>query len=245
MLTLDDQYASAVRDLRGKLETFPKSSVTVDDAAQRCVTAVFERLRSSAVLVRLFATIPSGELPPELQRSAREYAASRGVLPLLSPRTPVLTLLGTRGVDPAWNDRRRSKSYATIPLASPRSIGAAPMMSRLFHDLGLGLEWMESSDPLAVEEVLKGGLSGLFYVEDAATATDSKGRKIIPMQDFVASHRVRSVFGACGAYLDGTFLALIVFSSESVPRAAAERFVPLLHVFKGATAPLVSRRAFF
>ncbi len=58
----------------------------------------------------------------------------------------VLSLLGTRGEDMRWNDRRNSQGHVGIPLVSADFIDAIPMMSRLLKELGLDLNWIASDD---------------------------------------------------------------------------------------------------
>jgi hypothetical protein len=80
-----------------------------------------------------------------------------------------------------------------------------------------------------------GSVVGLFYVDDARTAVDQNGRKIIAAQDFVLDDGVCTVFGFGGAIaVAQTFLA-VVFTSESVSQGRAERFMTLTNAFKAAT----------
>lgn len=245
MHTIDSFSSSQLRAVQDQIKTGVKWSPTLEQAAHTCVSALYSALEQAIVLVRMFATVPFGELPPQNRKSAQSYARARGVENLVDDETPVLSLIGTRGIEQSWNDRRLSKNYAAIPLASAQTIEAAPMMARLFHDMGLGLAWMDRQGSGSIEKVMQGGLSGLFYVEDALTSADDQGRKIIPVRAFVSKYNVVSVFGAGAAYLGGTFVTLIVFASEHVSRETAERFLPAIHTFKGATAGLVGRRAFF
>lgn len=80
---------------------------------------------------------------------------------------------------------------------------------------------------------------------DAARASDSLGRLIIPAQDFVAANHIVSVFGQGGAYVDGTIVASIFFTREALSRTDAERFAPLASMFKSRTSRLVAAGRLF
>jgi hypothetical protein len=68
-------------------------------------------------------------------------------------------------------------------------------------------------------------LRGSFYVRDAATDLDSSGRKIIASQDFVAQHKVQTVFGFGGGYLaTSAFVVFIVFTREIIEKETVEQF---------------------
>ena len=73
-----------------------------------------------------------------------------------------------------------------------------------------------------------GKSGGVFFVENAGEATDRQGRKIIPAQDFVSGHGVKSVFGVGGAYPDDAILVMVAFCRDQFSRTAAEHFLPLV-----------------
>ena len=58
-------------------------------------------------------------------------------------------------------------------------------------------------------------------------------------------HAIRTVFGMGGAYLNGILAVVILFSSESLPRANVDRFPSLISNFKMATASLVEQKRWF
>ncbi len=118
------------------------------------------------------------------------------------------------------------------------------MIARLLRELGVPLDWIDSHDARRIVTTI-GSATGLFYVEDASRATDDQGRKVIPAQDFVSAHGVKSVFGTGGAYPGGQILVLVVFCRDRVPRASAELFLPLADLFRGKTASLVAPATVF
>jgi hypothetical protein len=218
---------------------------SLEQAAQVVTEILFDEFREAIVLVRMFATVPYGQLPPAIQAFVSTLAQSHNILPLINDDTAVLSLVGTSGSRSAWNDRRRSEGHIGIPLASADFVDRIPMMSRLLKEVGLGLDWISSRDTeIAVRAI--GSISGVFYVPDAGTAIDSQGRKIIAAQDFVRANGVRSVFGLAGGYaISRTFATLIVFANEKLERLQAELFAPVINTFKGNTGSLASSGSIF
>src|SRR5688572_28152300 len=88
-----------------------KDSDSMDDSASRICQSLYESARDQSggerqcLLVRLYKTHPFGDLPRDLQEFARSTAAEGDVL---DQRTKCLTLLGTAGDLPEWNDRGAS-----------------------------------------------------------------------------------------------------------------------------------------
>ena len=118
------------------------------------------------------------------------------------------------------------------------------MISSLLRAVGLPLDYMDPEKAKVIQQTI-GESAGLFFVESAALDTDHLGRKIIPAQDFVNDYGVRSVFGLSGAYSGDEILVVIVFCTEQFSKAVAERFLPLVTLFKGATSSLLSEGRMF
>ncbi len=204
---------------------------SIEETAQALTRALVERFPESLVLARLYVTVTQAELPAEDQAFVAKVADARSVT--LSPSTPILSLLGTAGTQRDWNERRRSVGYRGIPLVSDAFIQQIPMMARLLADLGVQLDLLNAPD--AGVSLVRRDWSGLFHVLDARTSRDQQGRLIIPEQDFVAEHGVKTVFGVAGSYPDGRIAVLILFTRETIPREIAERFLPIITQFKVAT----------
>ena len=66
-------------------------------------------------MARLFASIPFEELPEQNKKFVRTLAQSANISELIKERTLVLTLLGSKGAKPEWNDRRNSQGHISIP----------------------------------------------------------------------------------------------------------------------------------
>lgn len=218
---------------------------TLEEAAQCYMSILYENLSESIILARLFATIPFKELPLENKDFVMNIARSAGVAELVKEWTMVLTLLGTRGSKPEWNDPHKSKGHVGIPLASSDFIDRIPMMSRLLKQLGAGIDWINSNDTEIVAKTFK-SISGVFYVLDAKTEVDSRGRKIIAAQNFVESENVKTVFGIGGCYM-GSFLffTTIIFVREYLDKHVVERFMLQANKFKTATLNLVNEGKIF
>ncbi len=236
--------ADEVARLRAAILEGCRRDTHLQEAAQHCAGILYEQLQSSAVLVRVYATQRLAELPAEYKAFAEQFAYLTGDAGVLRPQMPVLCLLGSRGDLPHWNDPGRSRGHLAIPLVSARFVERIPMVARLMHDMGLGLDWLDTADADIVVEKL-GAVAGVFHVEDAATEVDSQGRLIVPAQDFVAAHEIHTVFGLGGTYLSGMFVSFVVFTRETFPRARTQAFATLLTAFKNATRRLAANRAVF
>ena len=235
MATLREAISADLKNLQNKIIKVVSGSDSFEEAAQRYTAAIYEELKDSIVLIRVFVTIPYGNLPAENKAFVDKLAASKGVSQLVNDQTPVLSLLGTSGVEPAWNDRKRSQGHVGIPLVSVDFIDAIPMMSRLLRQLGLGLEWIDKEDTKLVTQTT-GRAKGVFWVPDAVTEVDQQVRKIIAAQDFVATYGVKSVFGFGGGYIGTrTFYVAIIFLREAIEKNQAEQFAALMSHFKSLT----------
>lgn len=221
-----------------------KGCKTLEQAAQKVTDTLYEKFSNSIVLARVFATMPFGALPDTNRTFVEKLAARQNISNLIRYETPVLTLLGTRGIKPSWNDRGQSEGHIGIPLASATFIDKIPMMSRLVKEIGINLDWIDHQDAIVVKTYI--GVSGVFYVSDAETAIDDQKRKIIAAQDFVRDYQVKTVFGLGSSYLSNTtFLTLIIFCREQIEKNKVEQFLPLISNIKASTTSLVATKAIF
>ena len=232
-------------DLNQKLIGQLAGCTVLEDAAQEYMSVLYEALCESIILSRLFVAIPFEGLPEPNKEFVRKLAQSTGISELFKEGTLVLSLLGSKGAKPGWNDRRNSQGLIGIPLASSDFIDRIPMMSRLLKQLGGGIDWIDSNDTKLVAKTFK-DLSGVFFVRDASTEEDNKGRKIIAAQDFVEEEKVKTVFGVGGCYLGTSlFFTTIVFVREFVDKDMVERFMLQANKFKTATLRLVNKGKIF
>ena len=239
-----NEYTENMKVLGTTLQSSVKSCTCLEQAAQKWTDLMYQEFSDSIVLSRVFATIPFGELPDFNQKFVTTLASSKNITTLLNDDLPVLSLLGSRGRKAAWNDRRSSQGHIGIPLASADFIESIPMVSRLLKELGVDFAWLKEFDTDIVKEKI-GTISGLFYVPDAPTSVDAKGRKIIAAQDFVQSNSVKTVFGMGGGYLRGTIIVMIVFTDEVLEERDIERFMGLVNYFKSPTQAFVREKKIF
>lgn len=213
---------------------------SVEEAAQTFAGALDGAFASTA-LARVFLILPWGNLPPDEKRFA--LAASLGRRTIVDT-TPVLTLLGTAGREPAWRDRRDSVGHRAIPLLDASFVQGVPMIAKLLADLDVSFATLDIGGALDTR-ALMGGLNKSFCIDDARTTSDSLGRRVVPNRAFVEKHALRTVFGMGGAYVDGTLAVAIVFTSETVDRLVVNRFPSLIGNFKMATGELLARGHIF
>jgi hypothetical protein len=242
---LSEASFSQIKDLKDKVTEGVKGARAFEQAAQIYTESIYSAFRESVVLARVFASIRYHNLPAEITRFVDVLASSKGISKLISKDTLVLTLMGSSGARPAWNDRKKSDGHIGIPLASADFIEAIPMMSRLLKELGVGLDWIDSGDTDIVKKTI-GSMTGMFYVPDARTAKDKKGRDIIAARDFVSSNDVQSVFGFGGGYLlTDVFCITIIFLREELSRQSAEQFAGMMAFFKTITNDLIKDKKLF
>ncbi len=234
---LKAELRARLRPLSGSLEEF----------AQECVDVIYQRFEAATVLVRAFATLSLGILPPRERTFASSLATSAVSSPGLNPDTQVLTLLGSRGDLPEWNGRERSQGHVAIPLLSPAFVDSAPMIARLLRELGAEVGPATATDSRTTLRIVGGGAAGMFYVEDARTGTDDKGRKVIAAQDFVVKHGVRTVLGVGGPYggSKSRMIAIVLFMREHVTKDTANLLLPIATLFKAVTASTVIQGKIF
>ena len=208
---------------------------SVCDASQRFISFVYDEFSGSIALARLYATVPFASLPSDDRAFVEKLVGAEA--PRVAPSTLVMSLLGTRGVAGEWNDRTQSNGHRGIPLIDARFVDALPMIARMLTELGVDATMFDA--PEVDTRRFIGGINGLFYVADARTAVDKKGRRIIPAETFVQKHGIHTVFGMGGSYLGGEMAVAIFFCREAVSRETAERFSLLIHEFKRSTTQLV------
>lgn len=200
-----------------------------EGAAQRITDELFALLRHpdggrACALVRLYKTHPFRGLDADLRRAAEQVA--NGSVP---EAARCLTLLGTSGLEPAWNDRRRSHAHRAIPLLSEAAINRLPMVAALIDQLGIDVGVLVAPSPVPV--TLHHRSYDVFHVPDAA------GSPYVPAQDFVAAAGVRSVVGFGGLLPSGDMFATILFTTVPVDERTADLFRPLAIAVKAVLVP--------
>lgn len=238
MSTLNDYSPGEIRDFRARVQAALQDAKNLQEAAQECARLLYEEFQESIVLARLFITLPFRDLPARDQAFVTALARAKQIRPLLTDKTPVLSLLGTFGAQAAWNDRYQSHTHLGIPLVTANFVESIPMVARLMTDMGIGSDWFDKLEPDILVKNL-GRAAGVFYVRDAKTWLDGRNRKIVSAQDFVTAHNIKTVFGLGGSYLNGNFLTMIMFTRDTIEQSQAEAFMLLVNTFKTVTLRLV------
>lgn len=244
MATYNGYSFRAADSLQKAIDRRITSASTLQEAAQVSLDELYREFEESTALARVYVTLPFQELPERDKEFARNVATGAGVEAGLQDATVSLSLLGTRGRKPAWNDRSQSREHLAIPLVSSEFVQERSMFARLLSDMGIGLEWLDTQDTEIVVRKM-GRLARVFYVEDASSAVDATGRKVVPAQEFIRENDVKTVFGLTGAYANGSVLALVVFAQETISRSQVETFMPLISGIKTATLRMVSSRMIY
>lgn len=228
-----------VRTCSDELKALPQGALVAADAQIVCEylyrSLVDADGRPACALVRLYQTQKFGTLEPALQRFARGFLEED---PADDMRC--LTLLGTAGDAPAWNDRAQSVGHRAIPLPTEEFVERLPMVARLITQLGLELGVVVDPPQGSRALELSHRANDVFHVADAA------GSPYLPAQDFVVEHGVVSAVGFGGLMLSGDFFAVVLFAkvpiSDSVARTLKILSQPLRIRFLPFVAALGARR---
>jgi hypothetical protein len=229
-----------IADLRGRIDVDCRAAPTVEVAGQKFVSLLVDRF-PSIVLARLFLVLPFAELPEADRSFATRLAQKIGNGCTVDRETRVLSLIGTRGTETAWNARTRSAGHLAIPLLDKEFVQSAPMIVHLLAHLEGEFARFDDGRPIETRQLL-GGKNQRFYVADATKARDQHGRPVIASQEFVVRYRIKTVFGMGGAYYDGKLAAAVFFSQESIDVAVVDRFPSLISNFKTATSHLITAK---
>jgi hypothetical protein len=188
----------------------------MEEAATRIVRYLYDELGDgdggrACPLIRLYKTHPYGRLDSELQAFARNALGEQP-----GPDVRCLTLLGTAGDEPAWNDRRLSSGHRAIPLLSEDMVRRLPMVAQLITQLGLDLATVVRPRPEDLAELSQRTFD-VFHVAQAA------GSPYLPAQDdFVAPFGVASALGFGGVLYTGDFYSVVLFSRVPVNADVAQ-----------------------
>lgn len=207
-----------------------RGASSMEESAGRIVSFLFDHFREEdgspqCVLIRLFKICRYGQMPPRLRELAR------GAGPEPAADVACLTLMATRGIEDAWNDRQRSRGHQSIPLPNEQVVEKLPMIAQLIQQLGFARSDVLQPDRQIFLEDTRENYN-VFHVDPAL------GSPHIPAQDdFVVPYQVRSVVGFGGVLPDNDLFAVILFCRARVPRNTAELLAPLAMAVKMALLP--------
>ena len=206
---------------------------SAQEVAQRIASYLYRQLgndetgRQDCALVRCFLTRAYRELDPQSQDCAKQVL---GRAPNSSDMK-CLTLIGTAGERPEWNERDRSRRYRSIPLAGKQVVSQFSMFSQLLQQLGLELDSKAQPDSDLLVDWVEQPLN-VFHVREA------KGSPLVPAQEeFVIPFGIESVLGFGGVLPSKELFTVILFSKQKISRKTAELFKPLALSVKLALLP--------
>ena len=173
---------------------------------------VDEQGHRAFALVRLFRTCPFQDLEKELRQLATSLQDSVAI----RPETKCLTLIGTAGDEPPWNECRLSTHHRAIPLPNVESVEQMPMIAQLIRQLGFSVGGILEGDR---QVLIKDVSASVFHVPDA------KNSPFIPAQEeFVVPYGIRSVVGFGDVLPSGQLFAVIGFSRVPISHETAVLF---------------------
>jgi hypothetical protein len=216
---------------------------TRQEAAERIVQLLFTHLvgggsgEPACVLVRCFHTSTYARMPLHYRDAADQLLDT--VPPDALEQMRCLSLLATCGVRTVWNDVLTSVAHQAIPLPSVEVVRKAPMIARLFDDLGIPIERVVAP-PDAPGFLLDTPTE--FRVFHIPEALDSP---FIPAQTtFVEPYGVRSVVGMGGVLPDGELVAVVLFTRVPIAHEVARRFGVVAAALRAAMVTYPSKSIF-
>ena len=233
MYSLASFSISDMTECASELRKLGAGASSVQDVAQRIASYLYLQLgndqtgRQDCALVRCFLTRAYRDLAPQSQDCARRaLACGPGSLDM-----KCLTLFGTAGERPEWNDRNRSRRYRSIPLADTQVVSQFPMVSQLLQQLGVDFtSKIQPKSDLLVDQTEH--TFGVFHVPGA------KGSPFLPAQEeFVIPFDIESVLGFGGVLLSTELFTVILFSKQKISCETAELFRPLAKSVESALLP--------
>jgi hypothetical protein len=239
MHDLSEFDLSDVVECSATLRRRTENASSMEEAANAVVHFLYDALRDPAggralALVRFFKTHVFEMLEPQQQMFARGIVKDEE----RPERMKCLTLLATRGDEPAWNSRELSRGHAAIPLPSEKMVENAPMIAQLITQLGLDIGVILRPDPETIVDIAQRTYN-VFFVPEA------KGSPFIPAQtEFVVPYGIRSVLGFGGILPTGNLFAVIMFSKAAIRRETADMFANVALAVKLAVLPFDGRVTF-
>ena len=227
-------------DCRGRIrDLFSNDPPTIEDAAERAVEFFHRELvdddgAPACALVRFFKTHSYADLPADLQEIVRSATPDAHSIPDLR----CLTLVATRGDEPDWNSRQKSRGHRAIPLTSVEMVQKAPMIAQLITQLGVGIaNVVRPSRALLLDH--DQATQNVFFVPRALGSPH-----IVAQQEFVIRYGIESVLGFGGLLASGDLFAVILFSKVAIPPDAADQFKVIGLNLKIATLPFARKPLF-
>lgn len=222
--------------IRGIFDDEPE---TLAEAGRRVVRFFYDGLldeqgKPACALVRMFKTHRFTDLDEQSRQVAIKALPDASAFPDLR----CLTLIGTAGDEPEWNEVNQSRGHRVIPLPSEAMVEKAPMIAQLITQLGGKITNVLHPDPELLFDA-KNASYNLFYVPKALGSPF-----IVSQKEFVESYRITSVLGFGGLLASGDFFAAILFSHVPIDSQMADLFKVVGMNLKVAFLPLARKPLF-
>ena len=228
---LDRLGVDELADVCAAVRSVAEGASTITAAAGLVTSWLYEHLRDedgrpAFALLRLYKSHPFGELPLAIRSFATEHADQP-----LELGTRCLTLLASRGVEPAWDDPAKSLGHRAIPLLSAEMVARLPMVAGLLSQLGIDVAAVVRPNEDDAGRLHRQTYD-VFYVPTAA------GSPLVPAQDgFVDRYGIESVLGFGGMLMSGDVYAVIGFTTVAIPKRVAELFRSVSMAVKTSLIP--------
>ena len=105
-MKFEQATGASIAQLWTTLEPRVSVATSLEAAAQALASALYTHFAESAILARVYVTVPLAALPAPTQAFVRGLPGAGAAL---TGTTPVLSLVGTQGQKVEWNDRRKSR----------------------------------------------------------------------------------------------------------------------------------------
>lgn len=202
-----------------QLRDLSPEALCLEQAATAIVRYLYDNLKGpdgrACALVRMYKTHPYAELPTELRDFGRDLLPDESI----DPATKCLTLIGTAGDEPQWNDRHASRGHKSVPLLSKQVVARFPMIAQLMQHFGIEVSSLIGAKPDLIRG-LDQKTYNVFYVPE----THIHGPYIPAQKDFVIPYAIKSALGFGGVLPSGNLFAVIMFTKVPIPMETARMF---------------------
>lgn len=204
MLNLLSSTSSEIRNFGQQLRLkYHDAFDTMEEAAQAVCQEIFESFRDRAdnpafVLFRIFRLGTLDDLPPSLQDEPYPDVDN------------ALVLMGSAGLEEAWNNRHTSQAHQVLPIDDSLS----PMFKAAFDQTRLSPRLATELEELAVDT-----FTNYFHVEHVPSSA------AVPDQaQFVEPYGVQSMVGFGSRFLSGAAYLAVGFSTQTLKSEDVRRF---------------------
>jgi hypothetical protein len=204
-------YAQVLEELGCKSSS---TEAVANDALNYLYNRLSEGDDGPCALIRFFRTMSFDELTPALKDRVKSQLDETHQEKTVN----CLTLLASKGIEPAWNDRFASKNHQVIPLVSERMVANAPMVAQLIARLGIDVAQILQPAPHLFLNPREKNYNVLYVPEALGDGT------IVSQSEFVLPYKIRSVIGLGGLLPTGDMFAVMIFMRILVSSETAMRF---------------------